>query len=90
MWFVTERTSNPITYSVVEYVQTKGNRLVTHYVAHVADGRDAKYAHLIASAPELLDALQALYEEIDDYEMDAELSTKLQRARQAIAKARGK
>jgi len=62
-------------------------------ICSLPDGTTAEAlanARLLAAAPELLKSLEVLIDEIDDYEMDAELSAKLQNARLAIAKARGK
>lgn len=55
----------------------------------IAEGLDKRTAHLIAAAPELLEALENIIEMIQDCELIHENVPYMRRARAAIAKARG-
>jgi hypothetical protein len=67
-FYVVQRGNNDNCLSIGYQVQTKGNLLTTHYVAHITDGhKNAKYyAHLFSKSPQLLDLLKRILSGISD------------------------
>lgn len=61
-WHVIER-ANGQAFSIGCQVQTKGNFVTTHYIANITDRATPQAeadAHLIAAAPQMLEALEAV------------------------------
>ena len=74
----------------VEAPSTRGD----YWLVAEASGRSATEnqinAHLIAAAPDLLDALRACAEYMEEYGAPVEMGSSVQRARAAIARAEGR
>lgn len=71
------------------YVSADGNDIIHAGVSDLPAGENRANAHLIAAAPELLEAVHNLMDILRDYDAIDNLDVRIREARAAIAKAEG-